>query len=79
INIKELGKLVKAEIIEKVDHKNLNLDVSFLEGKLPSCETIIYEFWQILAPKIQDIEPGASLHSLKLYETPNNYAEYFGE
>lgn len=79
INFKELGKLVKAEIIEKVDHKNLNLDVPFLEGKLPSCETIIYEFWQILAPKISAIEPGASLHSLKLYETPNNYAEYFGE
>ena len=79
INFKSLGKLVKNEIIEKVDHKNLNLDVPFLAGKLPSCETIIYEFWQILSPKIREIEPGASLHSLKLYETPNNYAEYFGE
>lgn len=79
INFKSLGQIVKREIIDKVDHKNLNLDVPFLSGKLPSCETIIYEFWQILAPKITEIEPRAQLHALKLYETPNNYAEYYGE
>jgi 6-pyruvoyltetrahydropterin/6-carboxytetrahydropterin synthase len=79
VNFKDLGKLVKTEIIDVVDHKNLNLDVPFLEGKLPSCETLIYEFWQILAPKIKEIAPNAKLHALKLYETHNNFAEYYGE
>jgi 6-pyruvoyltetrahydropterin/6-carboxytetrahydropterin synthase len=79
INFKALGKLVKHEILDKVDHKNLNLDVPFLSGKLPSCETIIVEFWRILAPEIKKIAPQAKLHSLKLYETSNNYAEFFGE
>ncbi|MDH5608631.1 MAG: 6-carboxytetrahydropterin synthase [Cyclobacteriaceae bacterium] len=79
MNYKDLSKLVRDSIIERVDHKNLNLDVDFLQGKLPSCETLIYEFWQLLAPVIPRVAPNCQLHALKLFETHNNYAEYFGE
>lgn len=80
INLKELSNIVKREIIDKVDHKNLNLDVPFMHGKLASTEAVIYEFWQILEPLVAQLDPGnASLHSLKLYETERNFVEYFGE
>ncbi len=79
VDLKQLSQLIKSEIIEKVDHKNLNLDVPFMLGKMASCENLVYEMWQILAPKIQELNPEALLHSLKLYETPRNFVEYFGE
>jgi 6-pyruvoyltetrahydropterin/6-carboxytetrahydropterin synthase len=80
INFKDLKKLVNEEIIQKVDHKNLNIDVPFLKGKLTSCETLVVEFWNILAPKILKMTDGkVALHCIKLTETKNNYAEYYGE
>ncbi|MEY5048899.1 MAG: hypothetical protein RLZZ175_2258 [Bacteroidota bacterium] len=79
IDLKQLSKLIRTEIIEKVDHKNLNLDVDFMLGKMASTENLAYEFWQILAPKIKAIEPKAELYSIKLYETPRNFVEYLGE
>lgn len=78
IDLKKLSTLIRTHIIDKVDHKNLNLDVPFMEGKLASTENLIIEFWNILAPQIEKIS-NAKLHSLKLYETPRNYVEYFGE
>ncbi len=78
IDLKKLSVLIKDEILEKVDHKNFNMDVDFLKDKMPSCENIVIEFWKILAPRIENIS-NASLHSIKLYETPRNYVEYFGE
>ncbi len=79
IDLKALSQLIKAEVIDKVDHKNLNLDVPFMKDKMASCENIISEFWKILAPQIHSMEPRAQLHSLKLYETSRNFVEYFGE
>ncbi len=79
VDLKKLSNLIKSEIIEKVDHKNLNLDVDFMEGKLASCEILIIEFWKILAPKVNDLAKYGQLHQLKLYETPRNFVEYFGE
>jgi len=79
IDLKKLSTLIRKRIIDKVDHKNLNVDVDFLAGKMASCENIAYEFWKILAPEIKEIAPNASLHAIKLYETPRNYVEYFGE
>ncbi|RAU83516.1 6-pyruvoyl trahydropterin synthase family protein [Pontibacter arcticus] len=78
IDLKKLSTLIRTHIIEKVDHKNLNLDVPFMEDKLASTENLVIEFWKILAPQIEAISK-AKLHSLKLYETPRNYVEYFGE
>jgi 6-pyruvoyltetrahydropterin/6-carboxytetrahydropterin synthase len=80
IDLKKLSTLIRTHVIDKVDHKNLNLDVAFMEDKLASTENLIVEFWKILEPRIQDISnKNAILHSLKLYETPRNYVEYFGE
>ncbi|PWJ42028.1 6-pyruvoyl trahydropterin synthase family protein [Sediminitomix flava] len=78
MNMKHLGKLVKEHIINKVDHKNLNMDVDFLEGKMTSCETLVMEFWKILAPKIEEIAPNAHLHCIELWETNKNFVRYFG-
>jgi 6-pyruvoyltetrahydropterin/6-carboxytetrahydropterin synthase len=79
IDLKHLGDLIKTHIISKVDHRNLNLDVDFLAGKMASCEVLVTEFWKILAPKIAEVAPQAKLHSLTLVETPKNFVEYFGE
>jgi 6-pyruvoyltetrahydropterin/6-carboxytetrahydropterin synthase len=79
IDLKKLSTLIRDEIIEKLDHKNLNLDVDFLKDKLPSCETLAVEMWRILAPKVQTISKFGTLHCVRLYETPRNYVDYFGE
>jgi 6-pyruvoyltetrahydropterin/6-carboxytetrahydropterin synthase len=79
MNFKDLKKTVKDEVLEFVDHKNLNIDVPFMKDKLTSCENLIIEFWNILEPLIKEESGGrASLHALKLYETPTSYAEYYG-
>lgn len=79
VDLKKLSVLVKDLVIEKLDHKNLNLDVDFLEGKMASCEILVMEIWNILAPAVKTITTTGVLHSLKLYETPKNFVEYFGE
>jgi len=78
IDLKKLSQLIKSEITERLDHKNLNVDVDFMEGKMTSCEILIVEIWKILAPSIKEISNHGELHSLRLYETPRNYVEYFG-
>jgi len=70
--------LIREEIIEKLDHKNLNLDVSFMQGKMASTEILAMEIWKILEPKILMITSFGKLHSVKLYETPRNFVEYKG-
>lgn len=79
VDLKQLSLLIKDKIIEQVDHKNLNEDVAFMKGKMASCEVLIMEFWKILEPAIQTITSSGKLHSLRLYETPRNYVEYYGE
>ena len=79
VDLKKLSRLIKAEIIDKVDHKNLNLDVPFMKGKMASCENLVAEFWKILDPKIKEINSAAMLHQIRLYETPRNFVDYFGE
>lgn len=78
-DLKQLGDIIKKEIIDQVDHKNLNLDVDFMEGKLASCEILIMEFWKILEPAIRAVTPSAKLHKLHLIETNKNSVEYYGE
>ncbi|MCB9034773.1 MAG: 6-carboxytetrahydropterin synthase [Chitinophagales bacterium] len=76
MNIKELSQIIQKEVIEKLDHKNLNLDVEFIpEDVFPSTENLAILIWQQLEPHITECK----LHAIKLYETENIYAEYFGE
>jgi 6-pyruvoyltetrahydropterin/6-carboxytetrahydropterin synthase len=80
IDLKKLSTLIREKVTDKVDHKNLNLDVDFMIGKMASTEILAYEFWKILEPHITTLSDGrGKLHSIKLYETPRNYVEYFGE
>lgn len=75
-NAKTLGALVKDEVIEKIDHRNLNLDVDFMKGKFTSAENLAIGIWNELQPHIE--REGAILHGIRLYETPKIYVEYFG-
>jgi 6-pyruvoyltetrahydropterin/6-carboxytetrahydropterin synthase len=75
MDLKELKALIKEEVTEKLDHKNLNEDIDFLKGQMPSIENIIVAIWEILDAKITD----GKLHYLKLIETENNFVEYYGE
>jgi 6-pyruvoyltetrahydropterin/6-carboxytetrahydropterin synthase len=79
VDLKKLSVLIRKEIVDKVDHKNLNMDVDFMDDKLASTENLVIEFWKILSPKLSSITKYGKLHSIKLYETPRNYVEYFGE
>ncbi len=78
IDLKVLRDIIRERIIKKVDHKNLNLDVPFLSGKMASTENFAVAIWNEL---VHDIENGRSikLHAVKLYETNRNFVEYFGE
>lgn len=71
---KKLSQLINEHVLEKVDHKNLNLDVDFMKGKMCSTENLAMAIWEILDPLIE----GAQLHSVKLHETERIYVEYFG-
>ncbi len=75
-NAKELGDLIKQVIIEKVDHKNLNMDVDFMKGKFTSAENLAIGIWNELQPHIT--ASGAQLHCIKLIETRSIYVEYYG-
>lgn len=79
VDLKKLSTLIRTDVVEKVDHKNLNLDVDFMRGKMASTENLAIEIWRILAPGITSIAPKAKLHSVRLFETPRNYVEYFGD
>ncbi|MEI6696218.1 MAG: 6-carboxytetrahydropterin synthase [Bacteroidota bacterium] len=76
INLKELSKIVNEQIINKIDHKNINLEVDFMQGKLASTENLTKAIWDEIAAPVKKL--GAELHSIKLYETENNFVEYFG-
>jgi 6-pyruvoyltetrahydropterin/6-carboxytetrahydropterin synthase len=79
VDLKKLSTLIRREITDKVDHKNLNLDVDFMQGKMASTEILTMEFWKILEPRVREITSVGVLHSIKVYETPRNFVEYFGE
>ena len=76
VNLKDLSKIIQTNIIDKFDHKNINLEVEFMKGKLASTENIAKAIFEQLEEEI--IKLGAQLHSVKLYETENNFVEYFG-
>ena len=77
VDLRKLSDIIKTLIIDKVDHKNFNLDVPFMKGMMPSTENVVLAFWKQLEKPIAKL--GCKLHSIKLRETENNVAEYFGE
>jgi 6-pyruvoyltetrahydropterin/6-carboxytetrahydropterin synthase len=79
VDLKKLSTLIRKEVIDQLDHKNLNLDVPFMKDKLASCENLVIEIWKILDAKIPAITKYGKLHRIRLYETPRNFVDYFGE
>lgn len=78
IDLKLLGDVIKQEIIEQLDHKNINLDVPFMQGKMASCEVMVMEIWKILEAALQPLTE-ARLYQIRLIETPKNFVDYYGE
>jgi 6-pyruvoyltetrahydropterin/6-carboxytetrahydropterin synthase len=76
VNLKDLSALIDELLIEKLDHRNINLEVDFMAGKLASTENLAIGIWNQLDHPVALL--GAALHSIKLYETENNFVEYFG-
>lgn len=76
MNLKDLSRLVRSLVTDKLDHKNLNLDVDFLRDVMTSTENVAIAIWNQLEKPVAEL--GAKLHCIKLVETENNYVEYFG-
>ncbi len=74
LDLKKLKEIIKINVIDQVDHKNLNLDTEFMKGLIPTSENICIAIWKQLEDKI----PSGKLYSVKLYETENNYFEFRG-
>jgi 6-pyruvoyltetrahydropterin/6-carboxytetrahydropterin synthase len=76
-NLKALSQIINEKIILPLDHCNMNLEVAFMEGKLASTENLAISIWNELEAEIAKL--GATLHCIRVEETENNMAEYYGE
>ncbi len=76
MNLNILKKIISEKVIEKLDHRNINLDVDFMKGKIATTENLAITIWGELNPEIE--KHGAMLHCIKIEETENNYIEYYG-
>lgn len=77
LNLKGLGNLIKETVISKIDHRNLNLDVNFMQGIVTSTENLSIAIWKVLDEPIRSL--GARLHQIRIQETENNFVDYYGE
>jgi len=75
LDLKELRDLVEDRVIADLDHRNLNLDVPWLEGVNPTTENLVVAIWDRMVAVMPD---GVELVRLVLYETPRNFVEYTG-
>ncbi len=75
-DVKKLSVIIKEKVIEKIDHRNLNLDVDFMQGQMCSTENLAVGIWNELSPHLPS---EIKLHCIKLYETASIYVEYYGE
>jgi 6-pyruvoyltetrahydropterin/6-carboxytetrahydropterin synthase len=75
-DLKSVSTIIREKIIEKIDHKNINLEVDFMKDRIASVENIAIAIWEELETPIRKL--GAELHCIKLEETENNFVEYYG-
>ena len=71
LDLKVLSEVISRQIIRDVDHRNLNTDVWWLKGRVPTTENLAQAFWERLEPEL----PGGLLRSVRLWETDKNWAE----
>ncbi|MFN8407496.1 MAG: 6-carboxytetrahydropterin synthase [Sphingobacteriaceae bacterium] len=77
IDLKELKNIIRQYVTEPLDHRNINLDVPFMQAKMASTEVLAVSIFEQLKMPIE--QKGIQLHSVKLCETENNFVEYFGQ
>ncbi|MBI2430305.1 MAG: 6-carboxytetrahydropterin synthase [Ignavibacteriales bacterium] len=75
IDLKKVKNILRVQFLDKVDHKNLNVDVDFMKGINPTTENIAIAAWRQIAPSINE----GKLYSVRIYETEKNFVEYRGE
>jgi 6-pyruvoyltetrahydropterin/6-carboxytetrahydropterin synthase len=75
MDLKVLADVISRQVIRDVDHRNLNTDVPWLKGRVPSTENLAQAFWERLCPEL----PGGLLRSVRLWETDKNWAEVGGQ
>lgn len=75
INLTDLDRMIKENVVEVLDHKFINVDIPEFEKKIPTTENLALFIWDSLAKAIK----GCSLHRVRLFEAPDLYAEYYGE
>jgi 6-pyruvoyltetrahydropterin/6-carboxytetrahydropterin synthase len=71
LDLKQLSDVICRRVIQDVDHCNLNTDVPWLEGRIPTAENLALAFWARIRPEL----PEGSLRSVRLWETDKNWAE----
>lgn len=76
IDLKILSDILKEKVTSKLDHKNLNIEVDFLNDTITTAENIAVKIFEEIAPEIA--KHNCQLHCVKLVETENNFVEYFG-
>ncbi len=77
VNLKRLSNIIRDKVINELDHKNINIEVKFMEGKLATTENLAVGIWEELQQPIREL--GADLHCVKVVETENNSVEYYGD
>jgi 6-pyruvoyltetrahydropterin/6-carboxytetrahydropterin synthase len=77
VDLKQLSRIIREKVINKLDHKNINTEVDFMAGKYVSTENLAIGIWEEMAPDLTGL--GIELHSIKIQETENNSVEYFGK
>lgn len=77
VNMNTLKQIIKEKVIEKIDHKNLNIDVDFMKGKITTTENLAVAIWNELKDPIE--KEGAELYRIRIEETENNSIEYYGK
>jgi len=75
VDLKHLSDVICRQVIQDVDHRNLNTDVPWLSGRIPTAENLAVTFWERLQPEL----PAGLLHSVRLWETDKNWAEVGGQ
>lgn len=77
VNIKQLSKIIREYVIDKLDHKNMNIEVDFMKDKLASTENLAVAIWDELEQPVNIL--GNKLYCVKVKETENNFVEYYGK
>lgn len=77
IDLAELKSIIKEKVLDPCDHRNLNLDVDFLEGVIPTTENLVRAFYEQMRADVEEVcTKGGKLYKVKLFETERNIAEY---